>query len=45
MLRKKRSKTGIQELIESKKAEKMAKEMNKVMMKAIIYNKIKNGSK
>ena len=45
MLRKKRSKTGIQELIDYKNAEKMAKEMNKAMMKAMIYNKIKNGSK
>jgi hypothetical protein len=41
MQRKKSSMTLIQKGIEMKKARKMAKEMEKAMMKAIVYNSIK----
>lgn len=44
-MQKKASKTGIQKVIEAKKMQKMAEEMNEAMMKAVIYNKVKNGSK
>lgn len=42
---RKESKTGIQKVIEVKKMQKMADEMKKAMMKAVIYKKVKNGSK
>lgn len=39
------SKMGIQKIVEAKEMQKMAKEMKKAMMKAKIYNMVKNGSK
>lgn len=41
----KRSKTGIQMALDAKKKNKMREEMQEAMMKAVIYNKIKNATK
>jgi hypothetical protein len=40
-----KSKTGIQKIVEAKEMKEMAKEMKKAIMKAQIYNSVKNGSK
>lgn len=42
---KKQSKTLIQKAIENKQKRKMAEEMNEAMIKAVVWNKVKNGSK
>lgn len=41
----KNTKTGIDKIIEFKKASKMAEETSKMIKKAVIYNSLKDGLK